>query len=122
MNIFVYENGPFMVNTYLVINEIDNRGIVIDPGDDMDDFVENIKKNNITVEAIVCTHGHIDHVAGVGLLKKHFDVLSYLNHLDKPIVDSIPMQARMFGVPDPKVPPFDKATVAAAKLLMRPNR
>jgi len=108
MKLVVFENGPFMVNTYLAVNEDGNRGFILDPGSEMEQLIEFILKEKISLEAIVCTHGHIDHVAGVSQIKNKFNIPFYLNDLEDEIIKSIPVQARMFGVPDPGVPDPDK--------------
>jgi hydroxyacylglutathione hydrolase len=41
-------------------------------------------------------------------VKKRFGVPFYMNELDMPFLDSIPVQARMFGIPDPGVITVDQ--------------
>ncbi|MCL2154883.1 MAG: MBL fold metallo-hydrolase, partial [Leptospirales bacterium] len=53
------------------------------------------------LEAIIATHGHIDHIDGVNIVKKKFKANFYVNNLDSDLVNSVQTQARMFGVPDP---------------------
>ncbi|MDO4494060.1 MAG: MBL fold metallo-hydrolase [Clostridia bacterium] len=68
MQIFYGECGPISVNTYFVADETTGRCIVIDPGDA--DFVrEVLKEKELSLEAILLTHGHFDHVMGVKKLK-----------------------------------------------------
>ena len=40
------------------------RGVLIDPGGEVDKLMSAIKESGITIEAIWLTHGHIDHVGG----------------------------------------------------------
>lgn len=108
MKIYCYENGPFMVNTYLVVNETDNRGIVIDPGHNISGMLKRIRDGKIAVDAILATHGHIDHVAGVSRAKKELKVKFYCNVADRDMLEMIPRQASMFGVPDTGVPVIDQ--------------
>jgi len=99
MNIYTLANGPFMVNSYLVVN--DKKGIIIDPGSGIEPFLKKIESDKIELEAILATHGHIDHIDGVNIIKKKFNANFYVNNLDSPLIDSVQTQARMFGVPDP---------------------
>jgi len=101
MEIFRYENGPFMVNTYLVINKKSGQGFILDPGSHTDNLTKEINEQNCKIEAILATHGHIDHVAGVNTLKKEIEVPFYMNQMDKELADSIIAQAEMFGVKNP---------------------
>jgi len=104
MKITVYENGPFMVNTYLVENEELNTSIVIDPGYDIAGLIDEIKTKRSRLAAVVCTHGHIDHISGVAAFTGEFNVPFYINELERGLLERAPTHARMFGVPDPGVP------------------
>ena len=116
MNISMYENGPFMVNTYLVVNDAINEGIVIDPGSDIAAMLSSIRNGGVTIRAVVCTHGHIDHVAGAKLTQEAFNAPLYLNRLEEDLVKNISIQARMFGIPDPGVPRIDENLPSSGKL------
>ncbi len=108
MKIKTFENGPFAVNTFLVTNDKTNEGFIIDPGSNMNGLISFVKKQNVTIKAIVATHGHVDHVAGVDQLKKEYNVPFYMNELDRELTEMIPAQAKMFGIPNPGIPKIDK--------------
>lgn len=123
MRIIAYENGPFMVNTYLVVNEETSGAFIIDPGSDIIPLLDRIERDGMRLEGIVNTHGHIDHVAGVNLIKKRFKVPFYLNAGDKDMLASVSAQARMFGVADPgpialDVPLPESGTVTVAGITL----
>jgi len=99
MEIYTLANGPFMVNSYLVVNE--KRAFIIDPGSGIKAILAKIESDNLELEAIVATHGHIDHIDGVNAVTKKFKVPFYVNSLDMELIETVQMQARMFGVPDP---------------------
>lgn len=46
------------------------KGVVIDPGGDLDLITNALKELKVTPEKIVLTHGHIDHAGGAGELKE----------------------------------------------------
>ena len=61
MRIAGFAAGPFQTNCYVVANG--NRAIVIDPGLGAHDVVTQMaEQEGLTVEAVVLTHGHIDHI------------------------------------------------------------
>lgn len=50
--------------TYLLIDEINNSCIIVDPSWDLDTIFEYIKKNNLQIKFIINTHSHFDHTLG----------------------------------------------------------
>jgi len=99
MEIITHPNGPFMVNSYIVINN--KSAIIIDPGTDVNFFIKTIKSRELKPEAILATHGHIDHVQGVNALKREFKIPFYMNSKDIPLLEGLSAQANMFGIKDP---------------------
>jgi hydroxyacylglutathione hydrolase len=108
MNIVQHENGPFLVNTYLVINEKTGDGFILDPGSDLKSLLEGIRRDGIKISAIVCTHGHIDHIAGAKMVQDAFSVPLFINRLEEDMVKGVSDWAGMFGVPDPGAPNIDE--------------
>ncbi len=62
--------GPLEENSYIVADEVSKEAVVIDPGDEPDRIMELIDSNGFNVLAVICTHGHFDHVGGIGDIKK----------------------------------------------------
>lgn len=63
--------GFLNTNTYLYSRW--RKGcIIIDPGGNYEEIINRLQKKNFTPHAIVCTHGHFDHVAAVGQIVSHF--------------------------------------------------
>lgn len=65
MHIQPIEVGAFQVNCYLLWGE-EKRAIVIDPGADAEAIQEALKEHALTVAVYLLTHGHIDHISGLG--------------------------------------------------------
>ena len=80
---FTYE-GFFELNanTYVLIDESDNC-IIVDPGKDNNEVIDFIKESELKPRAILLTHGHFDHIRGVDLLVKAFDIPVYINGEDE---------------------------------------
>lgn len=61
MRIAGFAAGPFQTNCYVVVNG--DRAFVIDPGLGAHEAVSQmVQEQGLTVEAVVLTHGHIDHI------------------------------------------------------------
>lgn len=77
MQIIQRELGPVQANCYVLIE--DHHALIIDPGDHFGDLDSILQETNSVLEAIVLTHAHFDHIAGVDeILEKH-KIPLYLN-------------------------------------------
>ncbi len=100
--------GPLQVNCFIVADEKSGKAMVVDPGDEPDIIMDLVRKNNLTVEYIVCTHGHFDHVGAVGDLKKETGAEILINRDDLDIYDSAAELAHYFGLELESQPAPDK--------------
>lgn len=69
----------FDTNAYFYIDEKTKHGFLIDPAAEADKLLEMIKKNGWTIEKILITHGHFDHIGAVDALHKALGI-PYLIH------------------------------------------
>lgn len=74
--------NPLQTNCFILI--ADSKGIIFDPSADNGNNVDRILKKceGIDIEAIVLTHGHIDHISGVEPLLEHFEVPVYIHQTE----------------------------------------
>lgn len=70
MKVSVMQVGPIGTNCYLLQDEESGLLAVIDPGDDWERILHQIKKLGGEVKYILLTHGHYDHTTGVPDLAK----------------------------------------------------
>ena len=69
--------GPVQANCYLVMEN--HHAILIDPADMYPNLEFILKENECTLEAIVLTHAHFDHISGVDKIVDVFHCDVYLN-------------------------------------------
>jgi glyoxylase-like metal-dependent hydrolase (beta-lactamase superfamily II) len=66
------ESMPFAENTYVVWLEGRPDALVIDPGLEPELILDCLAKHGLSPAAILCTHGHADHIAGNQALKRAY--------------------------------------------------
>jgi glyoxylase-like metal-dependent hydrolase (beta-lactamase superfamily II) len=89
--------GTFETNCYILRSaESAKDCLVIDTGLQEDQLVKFLEQNNLNPVAVVLTHGHPDHAAGVGALRKSFtDIKVCIHKLD---ADMLTGQQSNFGI------------------------
>jgi len=90
---------PFQQNTRVVACEATGQAICIDPGEGSDELVSYIRDNDLTLQAITLTHGHLDHVGGTTDLSAAFpDAEIILHASDEQLYYALPQQPLFFGL------------------------
>ena len=74
--------GAYQTNCYLVWSEESDRCLVIDPGYEPERVLSEVARLGKTIEAVLLTHGHFDHVGAVRTLAAETDCQVYLNEQD----------------------------------------
>jgi glyoxylase-like metal-dependent hydrolase (beta-lactamase superfamily II) len=97
----VFPVGPLQCNCSIVGDEQTREAMVIDPGDEVDDILAILKKENLTLKQIVVTHAHIDHVGGAMKLKRATGAPILMNQNDYALLKMLDMQAAWIGMRPP---------------------
>ncbi|NBN63300.1 MBL fold metallo-hydrolase [Microvirga tunisiensis] len=89
----------FQQNCSLIWNPATMAGAVVDPGGDVEIILETIKAYKVSVERILLTHGHLDHVGGAADLAAALGVpVEGPHEADRPLIARVEEQAIKFGV------------------------
>ena len=79
---FLYEDiDDLKANTYLIKDN--KKCVVVDPGINNDKLGNYIEKNKLSLEAILLTHAHTDHMRGIDRLVNRFGCKLYVGFEDE---------------------------------------
>ena len=74
--------GAYQTNCYILWDEESDRCVVIDPGYEPERILAEAARLGKTIEAVLLTHGHFDHVGAVRTLAAETDCRVYLQEND----------------------------------------
>jgi glyoxylase-like metal-dependent hydrolase (beta-lactamase superfamily II) len=90
----------FQQNCTLLWCEKTRLAAVVDPGGDVQEILAAIAEEGVTVEKLLLTHGHLDHVGGAVELAKTLNVLIEGPHIDDAfLLKELPLKAQSYGFP-----------------------
>lgn len=105
-----FAGGRWKSNSYLLVgNEGDS--VVIDAGDGVRELVEHVRQHGISPLAILCTHGHYDHVESAMYAKEALDVPVILHFADLALFRAASLYRRLFEAKAPVQMPTIETTV-----------
>src|SRR3954471_20101213 len=90
--------GPFFKNGFVLGCEETRQGILIDPGDEVEDLLAAVQAHELSIRYILLTHAHMDHMTGVGPPKKALDVRVGLHQANNFLYKAVAKQGLMLGV------------------------
>lgn len=83
-----YTVGAWQSNTYLLAARASGSAVIVDPGQDSEDILlPRIEALGLQPEAVLLTHGHIDHVWSAGSMANRVGIPAYLHPLDRYMLD-----------------------------------
>lgn len=74
--------GVFSENTYFYIDPLTASGFIIDPGAQPDLILDAVLSNRWSIERILLTHGHFDHMGAASFLSKRLNAPIFIHHAD----------------------------------------
>jgi glyoxylase-like metal-dependent hydrolase (beta-lactamase superfamily II) len=102
-----FPTGPLGCNCSIVFDAASKRAIVVDPGGDLELIRARLDALGASVEAIVHTHTHIDHVGATAGVQEATGARACIHEADRFLYDLLPVQAAMLGLPLPPIVEMD---------------
>ena len=90
----------YQQNSTLIWCEQTNEAVITDPGGDIDQLLDNISEENLSLKEIWLTHGHIDHIGFTAELAERTGVPIIGPHrADQFLLDSLDQYAEWTNLP-----------------------
>jgi glyoxylase-like metal-dependent hydrolase (beta-lactamase superfamily II) len=105
----IFPVGWLQCNCSVIGDEKTHEAMVIDPGDQIEEILEVLRQEKLTLKQIVITHAHIDHVGGAMKLKAATGAPILMNQNDYALLKMLDMQAAWVGMPSPGEVKVDEA-------------
>jgi glyoxylase-like metal-dependent hydrolase (beta-lactamase superfamily II) len=100
--------APFLKNGFVLGCAETREGVLIDPGDEVDQLLEAVETHGLTIRDILLTHAHLDHITGVGRARAALGAAVWLHRDDNPLYEHVVQQGQMFGLRVEAQPPVDR--------------
>jgi hydroxyacylglutathione hydrolase len=107
MIIEVHASAPFFKNGFVLGCEQTHEGVVVDPGDEVGLLLSAVEQHGLSIQYILLTHAHLDHITGVARAKQALNVPVVLHQADNFLYENVVQQGMMFGLRVEPQPPID---------------
>lgn len=95
--------GALGTNCYMIACEASRRAVVIDCGDDAGAVIDLVEREGLTIDCLLATHGHADHLGGFPQLSEATGLGVAIHAADRAMAESKQHAAVVFmgWVPEP---------------------
>ena len=81
--------GPVQENCFLLRRDDSDRALIVDPGEEAERILHAVDELGVTVEAILVTHCHFDHIGAVAPVADATSAPVYVSEIEKPVLADI---------------------------------
>src|SRR5438132_4769003 len=102
MDVRMFTVGQVAENCFVLRRDDSDRGLIVDPGDEAERILAPVQELGLTIDAILLTHTHFDHVGAVAPVARATGAPVYCPQIEVPVLADI-----MSYVPWPGFGPFE---------------
>ena len=81
--------GPVAENSFIFRRDGSDRALIVDPGDEAPKLLNALESLGLTLDAILLTHTHFDHVGAVAPVAKATGAEVWVPEIEKPVLADI---------------------------------
>ena len=81
--------GAVQENCFLLRRDGSEQALIVDPGEEAPRILDAVEQLGVTVEAILVTHCHFDHIGAVAPVAKATGAPVYVSEIEKPVLADI---------------------------------
>ena len=81
--------GPVAENCFIARRDGSDRAVIFDPGDEPDRIMGAVRELGVTIEAVLLTHTHFDHVGAVAPVARETGAPVYVSEIERPVLADI---------------------------------
>jgi hydroxyacylglutathione hydrolase len=81
--------GAVQENCFLLRRDGAEQALIVDPGEEAPRILDAVEQLGVTVEAILVTHCHFDHIGAVAPVAKATGAPVYVSEVEKPVLADI---------------------------------
>jgi hydroxyacylglutathione hydrolase len=102
MDVRAFTVGPVAENCFIARRDGSDRAVVVDPGDEPERILQAVEQLGVTVDAILVTHCHFDHIGAVAPVAEATGASVWCPEIEVPVLADI-----MSYVPMPGIGPYE---------------
>ena len=95
MDVRMFTVGPYAENCFVVRPDGSDRAVIVDPGDEAPKLLGAIEALGVSLDAILLTHTHIDHIGAVAAVAEKTGAPVYCPRIEAPILADGEIFARL---------------------------
>jgi glyoxylase-like metal-dependent hydrolase (beta-lactamase superfamily II) len=109
--------GALQVNCYVLGCDKTRCAVVIDPGDSLRGIQAVLQQHRLSLERIIATHGHFDHLLAARALQEATGAPFYMHEGDAPLLQKMQHTSMAWLGYDPGEPPDLDGYLAAGEII-----
>jgi glyoxylase-like metal-dependent hydrolase (beta-lactamase superfamily II) len=89
MDVRMFTVGPVQENCFLLRVDDSDRALIVDPGEEAPRILAAVAELGVTIEAVLVTHCHFDHIGAVAPVARRAGAPVYVSEIERPVLADV---------------------------------